>query len=71
MLKKSTTLDDTERTLSSDHLVITNGKEPVAIAGVMGGANSEVIDDTTTVIIEAAYFNGAIVTKRIKRSWIT
>ena len=69
--EKIKTLDDTERTLSSDHLVITNGKEPVAIAGVMGGANSEVIDDTTTVIIEAAYFNGAIVTKRIKRSWLT
>ena len=31
-------------------------EEPVAIAGVMGGANSEVQDDTTTVIIESAYF---------------
>ena len=64
--EKIKTLDDTERTLSSDHLVITNGKEPVAMAGVMGGANSEVIDDTTTVIIEAAYFNGAIVRKGSK-----
>ena len=54
--EKITTLDDTERTLTPDHLVITNGTEPVAIAGVMGGANSEVKDDTTTVIIEAAYF---------------
>ena len=42
----------TERTLTSDHLVITNGKEPVAIAGVMGGANSEVRDDTTTVLLK-------------------
>ena len=64
--EKIKTLDDTDRTLSSDHLVITNGKEPVAMAGVMGGANSEVIDDTTTVIIEAAYFNGAIVRKGSK-----
>lgn len=64
--EKITTLDDTERTLSSDHLVITNGKEPVAIAGVMGGADSEVIDETTTVIIEAAYFNGAVVRKASK-----
>ena len=57
--------------LSSDHLVITNGIEPVAIAGVMGGANSEVKDDTTTVIIEAAYFAGSSCTQSIKRSWIT
>ncbi|WP_100331790.1 phenylalanine--tRNA ligase subunit beta [Bacillus xiapuensis] len=53
-----TTLDEVQRTLSADHLVITNGEEPVAIAGVMGGANSEVQADTTTVLIESAYFNG-------------
>jgi phenylalanyl-tRNA synthetase beta chain len=55
------TLDDAERTLSSSQLVITNGTEPVALAGVMGGANSEVQNDTTTVLLEAAYFTGAIV----------
>lgn len=54
--EKITTLDDTERTLNSHNLVITNGKEPVAIAGVMGGANSEVHNGTTTVVIESAYF---------------
>lgn len=54
--EKITTLDDTERTLSPHHLVITNGKDPVALAGVMGGANSEVSDSTTTVVIESAYF---------------
>lgn len=59
--EKFVTLDDVERTLSSDHLVITNGTEPVAMAGVMGGANSEVTSDTTTVLLEAAYFNGATV----------
>ncbi|WP_428909329.1 phenylalanine--tRNA ligase subunit beta [Niallia sp. Krafla_26] len=64
--EKITTLDGTERTLSSDHLVITNGKEPVAMAGVMGGANSEVVESTTTVVIEAAYFKGAIVRKASK-----
>ena len=64
--EKITTLDDTERTLSSNHLVITNGIEPVAIAGVMGGANSEVKDDTTTVIIEAAYFAGPVIRKASK-----
>ena len=46
--------------------MITNGTEPVAIAGVMGGANSEVKDDTTTVIIEAAYFAGPVVRKGSK-----
>ena len=64
--EKITTLDDTERTLSSNHLVVTNGLEPVAIAGVMGGANSEVKDDTTTVIIEAAYFAGPVIRKASK-----
>ncbi|MFB5282282.1 phenylalanine--tRNA ligase subunit beta [Peribacillus sp. Hz7] len=64
--EKITTLDEAERTLTPDHLVITNGTEPVAIAGVMGGANSEVKNDTTTVIIEAAYFKGSTVRKASK-----
>ena len=46
--------------LKSHQLVITNGKEPVAIAGVMGGLNSEVHDGTTTVVIESAYFASGI-----------
>ncbi|MRH42914.1 phenylalanine--tRNA ligase subunit beta [Aquibacillus halophilus] len=54
--EKMITLDDEERTLKSDHLVITNGQQPTALAGVMGGANSEVSDQTTTVLLEAAYF---------------
>ena len=49
------------------NLVITNGEEPVAIAGVMGGANSEVHDGTTTVVIESAYFAGRISSPNIKR----
>ncbi|TXK91511.1 phenylalanine--tRNA ligase subunit beta [Parageobacillus sp. SY1] len=60
------TLDDTERTLTEDHLVITNGQEPVALAGVMGGANSEVRNDTTTVFIESAYFTSAVIRKASK-----
>ncbi|MBS4215416.1 phenylalanine--tRNA ligase subunit beta [Neobacillus rhizophilus] len=64
--EKFVTLDDVERTLTADHLVITNGTEPVALAGVMGGANSEVTSDTTTVLLEAAYFNGATVRKASK-----
>ncbi|MBO8156414.1 MAG: phenylalanine--tRNA ligase subunit beta [Bacillaceae bacterium] len=64
--EKIQTLDDVERTLSEDHLVITNGKEPVAIAGVMGGADSEVNDETTTVLLEAAYFDSLSVRKAAK-----
>ncbi|MGJ7912776.1 phenylalanine--tRNA ligase subunit beta [Neobacillus sp. LXY-1] len=64
--EKFVTLDDVERTLTSEHLVITNGVEPVAMAGVMGGANSEVTSDTTTVLLESAYFNGATVRKASK-----
>ncbi|KAB7705999.1 phenylalanine--tRNA ligase subunit beta [Bacillus aerolatus] len=56
--EKMVTLDNAERTLSPEHLLITNGTEAVAMAGVMGGANSEVEADTTTVLIESAYFNG-------------
>lgn len=50
------TLDDQDRTLKDTHLVITNGTDPIAVAGVMGGATSEVQSDTTNVLLEAAYF---------------
>lgn len=60
------TLDDQERTLSSDHIVITNGEKPHAIAGVMGGAESEVQENTTSIILEAAYFHPAVVRKASK-----
>lgn len=60
------TLDDSVRKLSKDHLVITNGTEPVAVAGVMGGVKSEVQTDTTTILLEAAYFNGATIRKASK-----
>ncbi|MDC3415718.1 phenylalanine--tRNA ligase subunit beta [Aquibacillus salsiterrae] len=55
------TLDGQERTLKSSHLVITNGTIPTAMAGVMGGANSEVSNQTKTVLLEAAYFDPAAV----------
>jgi phenylalanyl-tRNA synthetase beta chain len=50
------TLDDQDRTLKDTHLVITNGKEPIAVAGVMGGAKSEVQTDTVNILLEAAFF---------------
>ena len=64
--EKITTLDDSERILKADQLVITNGQEPVAIAGVMGGLNSEVHDGTTTVVIESAYFAPASIRQTSK-----
>ena len=55
------TLDEQDRTLTNDDLVIADGKRAVAIAGVMGGFNSEVKDDTTTVIFESATFEASSV----------
>ena len=51
-----TTLDGVERELEADDLVITDGQKPVALAGVMGGANSEIGDSSTRVLLECAYF---------------
>jgi phenylalanyl-tRNA synthetase beta chain len=51
------TLDGQERTLASDMLVIADGARPVGIAGVMGGADSEVSSSTRSIVLESAYFN--------------
>ncbi len=55
------TLDEQDRTLTSNDLVISDGEKAVAVAGVMGGFNSEVKDDTTTVIFESATFDASSV----------
>lgn len=60
---KFVTLDGVERTLPKDTTVITNGKEISAIAGVMGGLDSEITDSTTSVLIESANFNGIDIRK--------
>ena len=65
--EKLKTLDDIERTLSEDDIVITNGKEPIGLAGVMGGLTTEVESDTKNVIIEAAIFDSVKVRKTSKR----
>ena len=57
------TLDEVERTLDPSMLVITDGERPVALAGVMGGANTEVDTTTTSIILESAYFAPASVRK--------
>ncbi|MBC6314746.1 phenylalanine--tRNA ligase subunit beta [Listeria grandensis] len=55
------TLDGETRTLREGHAVITNGTAPIAIAGVMGGETSEVIETTTTVALEGAIFASSYV----------
>ncbi len=52
-----TTLDNKERILSSKDIVITDGNKPVCIAGVMGGLNTEVDENTKTILIESAIFD--------------
>ena len=53
------TLDGVKRTLDGEMLMICDGAKPVAIAGVMGGLNSEIKEDTKRVLLESAYFNPA------------
>jgi phenylalanyl-tRNA synthetase beta chain len=57
--EEMTTLDDVRRKLTPDMLLITDPAGPTAIAGVMGGAISEINDQTTTILLEAANFNAA------------
>ncbi|NLG91953.1 MAG: phenylalanine--tRNA ligase subunit beta, partial [Clostridiales bacterium] len=56
-----TTLDGVERKLTSKNLVIADANKPIAIAGVMGGEYSGIMDDTTAIVFESACFNGASV----------
>ncbi|HEX2925227.1 MAG TPA: phenylalanine--tRNA ligase subunit beta, partial [Ruminiclostridium sp.] len=53
------TLDGAERKLPEDVLLICNKERPVAIAGIMGGENSEVLEDTTSILLESANFEGS------------
>ncbi len=62
-----TTLDNKERRLSKNMLMICDGEKPVAIGGVMGGLNSEIEDTTTRVLIESAYFNPMSIRKTSKK----
>lgn len=65
--EKITTLDEEERILNEDDLVIADEKKPVAIAGVMGGENSEIEENTETVVFEAAVFYGGSIRKTAKK----
>ena len=65
--EKITTLDGVERILDNNMLVIADAEKPVAVAGVMGGENSEIEEDTTTILFESATFNGASVRNSAKK----
>lgn len=65
--EKIITLDEIERNLDNDMLVIADEQKTVAIAGVMGGMNSEIEDNTKTVVFESAVFNGGSVRKTAKK----
>jgi len=64
---KFTTLDDVERTLHEEDLMICDEKGPMCIAGVFGGKNSGVSESTTNIFLESAYFNPVSVRKTAKR----
>ena len=64
---KFITLDDLERTLHEEDLMICDDKGPMCIAGVLGGKNSGVSENTSTLFLESAYFNPVTIRKTAKR----
>ena len=62
-----TTLDGKLRELDDSVLLICDGRQPVDVAGVMGGENSEVKDDTTDLLLESAYFNPVVVRRGARK----
>ncbi len=65
--EKVVTLDEVERTLESTDILITDGKRPIALGGVMGLLNTVIDDDSTKMILEAAAFDPATIQKTSKR----
>jgi len=65
--EKFITLDNIERNLNSQHLLITDGAKAVAVAGIMGGLYSEVGDQTKVVLLESAYFDPIVIRRGSKQ----
>lgn len=65
--EKFTTLDSKERTLDNQMLMICDAEKPIAIAGVMGGENSEITEETKNVLIESAYFSPSSIRRTSKK----
>lgn len=65
--EKITTLDSIERTLNSDELLICDGETPACVAGVMGGLDTEVDNNTVNIVLETAYFQGPVIRRQARR----
>ncbi|MCW2528965.1 MAG: pheT [Pseudonocardiales bacterium] len=65
--ERLTTLDGVVRSLDPDDLVVTDETGPLALAGVMGGASTEITDTTTEVLFEAAHWNPASILRSVRR----
>ncbi len=65
--EKFKTLDGIERELGNFHLLICDKEKPIALAGIMGGANSEVTTSTTNILLESAYFEPTVIRKGAKK----
>ncbi len=65
--EKITTLDDVERLLEPDMLVICDENKPAAVAGIMGGGGSEVDNSTSEILLESAYFNPVSIRRTARR----
>lgn len=65
--EKLTTLDDVARDLGAGDLLITDGSGPIGLAGVMGGATTEISEATTNVVIEAAHFDAMTIARTSRR----
>ncbi|MGH8962421.1 MAG: phenylalanine--tRNA ligase subunit beta [Jatrophihabitantaceae bacterium] len=65
--EKLTTLDGVVRTLDPDDLVVTDDSGPIALAGVMGGASTEIGGATTDVVLEAAHWDAASISRAVRR----
>ncbi len=64
--EKFTALDNVERKLNEFHLLICDDLKPVALAGIIGGLNSEITEETTDILLESAYFNPTVIRKGAK-----
>ncbi|MGA4508736.1 phenylalanine--tRNA ligase subunit beta [Propionibacteriaceae bacterium G1746] len=65
--EKLTTLDDVERTLADDDLLITDDSGPIGLAGVMGGQTTEVSDQTANIVLESAHFDANTIGRGFRR----
>ncbi|MBN2201777.1 phenylalanine--tRNA ligase subunit beta [bacterium] len=70
-IRQFTTLDGQERRLSAEDLLICDGARPVALAGIMGGRNSEVSEGTRRILLESAHFDPMTIRRTVKRIGIS